>query len=82
MAHNSIKITKIRKNNESEMRNYSNFDTNIGMDSIYSHLYHLPTYREKKKKKKGSFPAPWTKAMSYTRHFLPLFSDYFNWVVC
>lgn len=40
------------KNNESEMRNYSNFDTNIDRDPIlYSFSFILLAYIQKKKKK-------------------------------
>lgn len=69
------------KNNESEMRNYSNFDTNIDRDPIYSFSFILLAYIQKKKKNDSFLAALWAKPVSYTRHFLPLFSDYFNWVV-
>lgn len=80
-GHNSIKIAKIMKNNESETGNHSNFGTNIDRESIYSFSFILLAYIWEKKKKDGSLPALWAKTVNYIRHFLPLFSGYFNWVV-
>lgn len=59
------------KNNESEMRNYSNFDTNIDRDPIYSFSFILLAYIQKKKKKMIVFSCPLGKTSELYKAFSP-----------
>lgn len=70
-GHNSIKIAKIMKNNESETGNHSNFGTNIDRESIYSFSFILLAYIQKKKKKRWFFTCPLGKNSELYKAFSP-----------
>lgn len=64
------------KKNESEIRNYSDFDTNIDRDSIYSFSFALFAYIEEKKR--WFFTCPLGKTSELLKAFSVIFKSLFR----